>query len=373
MFHIKVIVYAICKNEEKNVELWYESMKEADEIYVLDTGSTDNTVSLFKKYDKVHIKKKKYKEFKFDVARNDSLNLVPEDADICVCTDIDERFHPGWREKIEKAWVSEKNVNRLKYTYNWSLRKDGSPGTTFWLGKIHSRKDYHWERPIHEYLVCTGKQKEIEAPGVVLDHHHDLKKSRDFYLDLLELQVREMPDDPRASYLLGREYLVKKRFDDGIAILHKFLSLPKATWNQERAFGMRFMADCYKHKGYGQEAVMWYNLAIKETPDVREPRYYLGKYYYEIKDYHNARRYLNQALFIKERNDKYTNEAMPWDGSVYKMLAVAEYECGYVDKALENLEEAIKYFPDDENLKRDRRAYKVKLKLLEKKANEPNK
>ena len=44
----KVCVYAICKNEEKFVKRWVASMKEADEIYVLDTGSTDNTVSKLK-------------------------------------------------------------------------------------------------------------------------------------------------------------------------------------------------------------------------------------------------------------------------------------------------------------------------------------
>ena len=49
MSKYKVCVYAICKNEAKFVERWYNSMKEADAIYVLDTGSTDNTVSLLKK------------------------------------------------------------------------------------------------------------------------------------------------------------------------------------------------------------------------------------------------------------------------------------------------------------------------------------
>ena len=44
----KVVVYAICKNEEKFIQRWYESMKEADNIYVLDTGSTDDTVSKLK-------------------------------------------------------------------------------------------------------------------------------------------------------------------------------------------------------------------------------------------------------------------------------------------------------------------------------------
>lgn len=364
---IKVVVYAICKNEEKNVDLWYESMKEADDIYVLDTGSTDNTIKLFKKYKKVHVSEKKYDEFRFDVARNDSLDLVPKDVDICVCTDIDERFRPGWREKIEKAWVSEPNVNRLKYTYNWSLTEDGRPGTTFWLGKIHSRENFHWERPIHEYLRCSVVQKEIEAPGVVLDHFHDVKKNRDFYLDLLEVQVKELPNDPRAHYLLGREYLVKGRYDDCIAILHKLLNLPNEKWDQERAFAMRYIADSYRGKGYVQEAILFYNMAINETPTVREPRFYLGRYYYHLKDYTNARRLLNQALFIDKRNDKYTNEAAPWDGTIYKYLADCEYECGYIDKALERLDEAIKLFPKDKDLKKKKREWKKKKKELDNK------
>ena len=45
----KVYVYAICKNEEKHVDRWVDSMEEADHIYVLDTGSTDQTVSKLKK------------------------------------------------------------------------------------------------------------------------------------------------------------------------------------------------------------------------------------------------------------------------------------------------------------------------------------
>ena len=35
----KVAVYAICKDEEKFIKRWVNSMNEADEIYVLDTGS----------------------------------------------------------------------------------------------------------------------------------------------------------------------------------------------------------------------------------------------------------------------------------------------------------------------------------------------
>ena len=51
----KICVYAICKNESQFVDRWYESMKEADEIVVVDTGSTDDTVEKLKgRNDKWH-------------------------------------------------------------------------------------------------------------------------------------------------------------------------------------------------------------------------------------------------------------------------------------------------------------------------------
>lgn len=54
----KICIYAICKNEEKFIDRWFNSVKEADEIYVLDTGSTDNSVNKLKKLGVV-VKKQK--------------------------------------------------------------------------------------------------------------------------------------------------------------------------------------------------------------------------------------------------------------------------------------------------------------------------
>ena len=42
----KIAVYTICKNEEKFVNKWLDSMSEADYMVVLDTGSTDATIKL---------------------------------------------------------------------------------------------------------------------------------------------------------------------------------------------------------------------------------------------------------------------------------------------------------------------------------------
>ena len=44
----KICVYAISKNEIKFVERWYNSVKEADYVCVLDTGSDDGTFEKLK-------------------------------------------------------------------------------------------------------------------------------------------------------------------------------------------------------------------------------------------------------------------------------------------------------------------------------------
>ena len=46
---LKIVVYTIAQNEMKFVERWMESMKEADAICVLDTGSTDGTPETLKR------------------------------------------------------------------------------------------------------------------------------------------------------------------------------------------------------------------------------------------------------------------------------------------------------------------------------------
>ena len=216
MKNYKVCVYAISKNEEKFVKKWVQSMQEADKIIVLDTGSTDNTVKLLKEM-KVEVHEKKFEPWRFDNARNTSLDLIPLDYDICVCTDLDEIFEKGWKEKLINAW--DDNVTRVRYTYNWSFDEYGNPATTFLANKIHARKNYIWTHPVHEVLTPLAPEKEIIVKDIVLNHHPDRTKSRSNYLPLLELSVKEDPLDDRNMHYLGREYMYYQRWDECIATL----------------------------------------------------------------------------------------------------------------------------------------------------------
>ena len=61
----KIYVYAISKNEEKFVDRWMDSLEAADAVYVLDTGSTDNTVQKFRSSKRMFIKSKRNQTMAF--------------------------------------------------------------------------------------------------------------------------------------------------------------------------------------------------------------------------------------------------------------------------------------------------------------------
>mgnify|MGYP003292450813 CR=1 FL=1 len=51
----------------------------------------------------VKVKKQIIIPWRFDVARNESMKLIPKDTDICVCTDLDELFVKGWRKESSSS------------------------------------------------------------------------------------------------------------------------------------------------------------------------------------------------------------------------------------------------------------------------------
>lgn len=342
----KVCVYAICKNEEKFAKKWYESMKEADEIYVLDTGSTDNTVQILKDLG-AHVDVKIINPWRFDVARNESLKLVPKDTDIYVCTDLDEIFVPGWRKDLEDSWND--NVVQARYLYNWSLDKYGNPNVSFYYDKIHN-KDFEWKYPIHEALTYIGNKEycDITLKNTVLNHYQDQNKNRSSYLPLLELAVKEFPNDTRCLYLLTREYLIYSSFDLCIKTGLKYLEFADNAFFGEKNAVMRYIGRSYKYLNEYHKAKEWFEKSINVAPNLRDGYVELGMLEFDYYNYGNAIAYFEKALLIKEDCPYAINEIFSWDDTVYRLLSRAYYYTERYKNALEYIDIAIKMNPDNQ-------------------------
>jgi len=353
-----IVVYAICKNEAGFADRWMDSMSEADQVVVLDTGSTDGTVERLRRRG-AEVTVEQISPWRFDTARNRSLSLVPEEADLCVCTDLDEVFCPGWRAALEQNWSPE--FQQVRYHYIWSFRPDGSDGVSFWGDKIHARHGFCWVNPVHEVLRCeTGTAASVMIDGVRLEHHADQTKSRGQYLPLLELAVQENPLDDRNIHYLGREYMFYGRWEEAVATLKRHLALPTALWAEERCASMRYIARCLTELGRDGEAEQWLLRACGEAPGMREPWLDLAQFRYRREDWYGVIFAARRALEIRERSGTYLSEPEAWGEAPYDLMSVAFYYIGDYRCALAMGEEALKRCPQDRRLRDNLRLIRQK-------------
>ncbi len=349
---MKIAVYTIALNEEKFVERWAESCKDADYRLILDTGSKDNTIE--KAYAcGVEVFSASIKPWRFDDARNTSLALIPDDIDICISLDMDEVLVPGWREHLEKI---NPTTTRPRYKYTWSWNEDGTPGLEYGGDKIHSRLGYRWKHPVHEVLTTDRINEVQEWTDLEIHHYPDSTKSRGQYFSLLELAVQEDPTDDRNAFYHARELFYHARYSEAIKEFRRYLELPKAVWGPERSAAYRFLAKCSP-----QIADTYLVGAIREAPDRREPYVDFSKWCYDNEMWSDCYNYALTALRIKEKPLEYLCEDFAWGALPYDLAAISAWHLKKYSKAVKYIEKALELEPNNERFLNNLAFFKSKI------------
>lgn len=341
---LKIAVYAISKNEAHFVERFCESAKDADLILIADTGSTDGLPDKARECGAT-VHDICITPWRFDLARNAALALVPRDIDVCISLDIDEVLQPGWREEIERVWEKGKTT-RLRYMFDWGA------GIQFYYEKIHARHGYMWHHPCHEYPVPDGRITEVwsQTDMLLAVHKPDPDKSRGQYLDLLELSVKEDPDCPRNAFYYARELSFHGLWQKSIDACNQYLKLPRATWMNERCYAYRVMGRCYSELQDPQNAERSFQMAASEAPDTREPWCELAALMYRQMRWEECFAYAMRALRIKDRLKVYTCDPEVWGHQPHDYASIAAWHLGLKQIALEQAELAVEKTPHEHRL-----------------------
>lgn len=260
---MKICVYTICKNEEKNVARWLQSAQEADIICISDTGSTDRTVELLEQNPKVHLIHGKYtgENFRFDYARNEVLDIIPEDTDLCIMLDLDCFLTAGWRALLEEYFNQCQFVRDPQEAYWVTCQiiefaelqrktKYGLEART--LGHFYD-KTARYVRAVHEDLFIPDKVQHVfNIPESVLIMIHDPNKAESQrklvqYRNLAYIEFLEFPTYQAALILLmelwgelneSQKSLLlpdlkeKDKAEFSLEILNKALSIPVSEQNR---------------------------------------------------------------------------------------------------------------------------------------------
>lgn len=328
---MKIAVYAIFKNESKHALRWVHSCLGADFILALDTGSTDNTAEIIKEEAaalgiECVVPDSAVMPWRFDDARNISLNMLPRDIDIAVALDLDEILANGWRDKIEKAWESDPHTTRLRYNYVWSWNRDGTPGLTYHADKIHARAGYRWTNPVHEVLKLdprAGEEVQTFINDTLILHFPDNSKPRTQYLDLMALAVKENPHDDRMAHYYGRELFFNSDYMAAIKYLTKHINMPEARWAAEKAASWRYIGDSYWELGEFDQAITSF-LNANSTFQCRENWVRLAQAYRATEQWTYCAACCNNALEYTERPNSYINEPLAWSDWPNVMLKESE-------------------------------------------------
>jgi glycosyltransferase involved in cell wall biosynthesis len=238
-----VTLYAICKNEEKNVEKFIENSKKFSHTVVVDTGSTDNTVQLLRDAGiTVHEHPQTREEFDFSVARNQALSYV----------ETDWAFSLDFNEDISDLFVDGLEVISDEFTafkHERYDKKDEEEDPTLGQAahvRFHRTKNYIWTSAIHEtpkFLPTENYLNEVSVDTTIKITKQVEPPTVDKQLFYLSICEREYAKDSSNIYFLWfilKHYFDVKNFEKAISLGQEYLniSVPYSDPNRVNVFIM---------------------------------------------------------------------------------------------------------------------------------------
>ena len=285
-YNIKICCYAIAADEPHEfIDRWLNSMNGADYICVLITKENNDNWYYFNEKkkefgNKLIIAQKTISPWRFDVARNESMKLIPEDSDVLVCTDIDEILIPDFWDDLRNMIKEHPDFERIFYRYAWSHNDNGEPKWVFWYDKITQPHGWEWKFPVHESLYRNSEQHNytgrylLDKDKIYLHHYPDKNKSRSSYLKLLEQRASEYPDDLYGLYYLAREYTFVQDWEKAASTMYSLylrISLhPSKDDMRMMSHCLCFLGDCMRRYNLLDDAEYYYKKCIDIAPTCRD-------------------------------------------------------------------------------------------------------
>lgn len=219
----------IVKDEAKNIRAVLEAaLPHVDWTTIVDTGSTDGTQDIAREVlgDKGEVIDRPYENFRFDVARNDAMQLdasrvhLPDNkpAVFQLMLSADEYLRDGakLREHLEQHRDSDVDCHWVK------LIIDGARNYQARVLRTGSGWRYKSDLPmgLHEFPACDDPEaKSVGVPGAYIDHEVSDEEARlnniwERHIPLLREHLEEHPLDERALTFLAQSYRALFHFFD---------------------------------------------------------------------------------------------------------------------------------------------------------------
>jgi glycosyltransferase involved in cell wall biosynthesis len=316
-----VITISLCmivRNEEDVLARCLESIRQAvDEIVIVDTGSTDQTVEIAKNYTN--------RIYNFDwiddfaAARNFSFSKAT--CDYIMWMDADDIILPDDLSALLQLKENlDFSVDLVMMPYHSDFDSEGRPLFLYERERLFKREmHYRWQGEIHEAISPYGK---ILHSPVAITHRKERAADPDRNLRIFEkLLAKGKELDPRQQYYYARELAAHGRDREAVQWFSRFLD-ERMGWVENRIGACLDLAGCLERLGESEQAME--TLARSFAYDLPRPEICcgLGRIWMQKLDYHQAIYWYERALHCAPPNKNSFCQPDYWDFIPYLQLCV---------------------------------------------------
>ena len=290
-----ISVCLIVKNEPL-LEQCIRSIREyVEEIVIVDTGSSDDTIDIAKKYADVFESFSECNDSStglmenFSLARQKSFNLANQKWIMWI--DADDIISGAENLLKLTEQFSQEATERpvaLLFPYEYSYNDDGLCVCVHYRERLISdNSKFHWINPVHEVIINDDSSAVFYTrEDVVFKHQRQYgnkiqEPMRNYRILKKFLESRSDLDiDARQYYYFGLECFNIGLFEDSIQNLSKYIDL--SGWDDERAMACLKLIDIYQLREDYETAIKWAFKLISIKESWAEGYFNLGKLHYFI-------------------------------------------------------------------------------------------
>lgn len=371
----------IVKNEIGQIENCLKSIRPyVEEIVVVDTGSTDGTPEIVKKYADIFevftgCNDSEGRIESFSLARQRSFDLATKPWLFWIDGD-DEVQGAEYLLELTTKYDKLRNGSPVMVIipYDYSFDEKGNVTCLHYRERLITPKTAcHWVSPIHE--ICTPN-----GPGTVMvqdekvrvvHKRHLVNKPFEQNRNLRILKShyeKHGESDIRHLYYLGLEYGNVGDLGNAIKFHKRYVEL--SGWDDERFLACLKVSEHYQSMGDYDSSVDWASKALIVREGWCEAYFSLGRSFYFMaqkggKDsYRNWERSVHffslglslpptkTILFVNPTERNY---------DVHRYYNLALHNVGQTEKALESVNQALQMRPDDDGLIGNKKIYENDL------------
>ncbi|WP_127585516.1 glycosyltransferase [Paenibacillus koleovorans] len=356
---ITISLCMIVKNEEDALGRCLSSVRGiADEIVIVDTGSTDRTKEIAASFDA------RIFDFEwiddFGAARNFAFSKATQPY--IMWLDADDLIEEEDRGKLlELKRTLDPDVDSVTMPYNLAFDKDGNVTVSLRRNRIVKRsRGFRWEGPVHEVLVVSGR---VHASEAAVTHRKE-KVYTDRNLRIYRKRAETGESfNARDLFYFANEWKDNGHYREAIDYYERFLHT-KQGWIEDCYAACLSMSDCYVRLGEPRKQLHSLLRSMVYSPVRAETCCRLGYYFFETKRLEQAIHWYRAATKLG-RPESFGFMGMidyaSWTWLPHLQLAVCLDRTGDLQEANRHNELAASYNPDHPSILYNRTYFSNRL------------